>query len=65
MAITKRRKASTAGHRSAAPAVPCCSEAGDLIVLAMANPMFEGGTTRGFSRMALPSAASTSTLTAM
>jgi hypothetical protein len=51
MAIAKRRKASTTGHRSAATAsIPCCPEAGDLVVLAMANPMFEAGTTRGFSR---------------
>ena len=51
MAIAKRRKASTTGHRSAAtPSIPCCPEAGDLVVLAMANPMFEAGTTRGFSR---------------
>ena len=50
MAITKRRNVSTAGHRRAAPSVPCCPEAGDLVVLAMANPMFEGGTTCGFSR---------------
>jgi hypothetical protein len=51
MAIAKRRKASTAAHRRAAtPSDPCCPEAGDLVVLAMANPMFEGGATRGFSR---------------
>ena len=51
MAIAKRRKASTTGHRSAAnSSIPCCPEAGDLVVLAMANPMFEAGTNRGFSR---------------
>jgi hypothetical protein len=51
MAIAKRRKASTAARRRAAtPSDPCCPEAGDLVVLAMANPMFEGGATRGFSR---------------
>ena len=61
-------KTSTTKRRMAAPAAPCCPEAGDLVVLATANPMFEGGTTRGFredDQMALTSAASTSTLTAM
>ena len=43
-------KTSTTKRRMAAPAAPCCPEAGDLVVLATANPMFEGGTTRGFSR---------------
>ena len=38
-------KTSTTKRRMAAPAAPCCPEAGDLVVLATANPMFEGGTT--------------------
>ena len=45
MAVTKRSRASArAPRRAAAPSQPCCPEASDLVVLAMANPMFEGGT---------------------
>jgi hypothetical protein len=51
MAVTKRSRASArAPRRSAAPSHACCPDASDLVVLAMANPMFEGGTTRGLRR---------------
>jgi hypothetical protein len=44
MAVTRRRRAPTPSH-------PCCPNADDLVVLAMANPMFEAGTTRGLRRI--------------
>ena len=52
MAVTKRSQTSArASHQAAAPPHPCCPEASDLVMLAMANPMFEGGTTRGLRRI--------------
>ena len=48
MAVTKRARASArAPRRAAAPSHPCCPDASDLVVLAIANPLFEGGTTCG------------------
>jgi hypothetical protein len=52
MAVAKRPRASAGAHRRAAvPANPCCPDASDLVVLAMANPMSTGGTTRGLRRI--------------
>ena len=52
MAVTKRPRASAGAHRRAAAASdPCCPNASDLVVLAMANPMFTGGFTRGLRRI--------------
>ena len=52
MAVTKRSRASARTPRqAAAPSHPCCPDASDLVMLAMGNPMFEGGTTRGLRRI--------------
>jgi hypothetical protein len=51
MAVAKRPRASAGANRGSAPANPCCPDASDLVVLAMANPMSTGGTTRGLRRI--------------
>ena len=45
MASAKRQATSTRTH--AAASQPCCPDASDLVILAMANPMFEGGRLEG------------------
>ena len=49
MATAKRHGTSSRTH--AAASQPCCQDASDLVMLVMANPMFEGGTTRGLRRI--------------
>ena len=51
MAVAKRPRASAGANRGSAPANPCCPYPSDLVVLAMADPMSTGGTTRGLRRI--------------